>query len=405
MSLSSVALTSEMQTILKGRRVGYWLSEKKINKMNFPVFVDMCRKQGIEMVQLDLNRSLEEQGPLDVIIHKLADLITEAYQNDKQSRLWVQSLQDYIEAHPETVVLDPLSAIKTLLDRCKSYQLIRRLEECMKDERICSPPFMVLRSECGTDQLKHIQKHGITFPFICKTPNSNSHEMAIIFSEKDLKDIKPPCVIQNFINHNAVLYKVYVVGDTYTVVERPSIRNFPTGSVGRKSIFFHSHNVSKPECSSDLNSRDNVEGVSMVPNDDVIREITRLLRQTLDVSLFGIDVIICNQTGRHAIIDINAFPGYAGVPEFFNDLLSHLIGVLLEKVSGKTSAVGGRTANADFANCGKPSMTWEKDANTWIVEGDCVKRVGNQGHECNTEVSVNFQEHCVSAIPSKASSQ
>ena len=56
--------------------------------------------------------------------------------------------------------------------------------------------------------------------------------MAIIFSEEDLKDIKPPCVIQNFINHNAVLYKVFVVGEAYTVVERPSIRNFPSGPAG-----------------------------------------------------------------------------------------------------------------------------------------------------------------------------
>ncbi|XP_010880764.1 inositol-tetrakisphosphate 1-kinase isoform X2 [Esox lucius] len=393
-----------MGTILKGRRVGYWLSEKKIKKMDFPVFVEMCRKQGIEMVQLDLNRSLEEQGPLDVIIHKLADLITEVYQNDTQALLWVQSLQDYIEAHPEMVVLDPLPAIKTLSDRCKSYQLIRRLEEFMKDERICSPPFMVLRSECGTDTLRHIQKQGITFPFICKTPNSNSHEMAIIFSEEDLKDVKPPCVIQNFINHNAVLYKVYVVGDSYTVVERPSIRNFPSGPVGRKSIFFHSHNVSKPECSSDLNSRDNVEGVSRVPNDNVIRDMTRFLRQALDVSLFGIDIIICNQTGRHAVIDINAFPGYAGVPEFFNHLLSHLISVLLER-DQKTGVFGGQPATTALANCGKPCMIQEKEANTWIVEGDCIKRIGSQGAECHTEVSVNFQNHYGSSTPSKASSQ
>lgn len=57
--------------------------------------------------------------------------------------------------------------------------------------------------------------------------------MAIIFSEEDLQDIKPPCVIQSFINHNAVLYKVFVVGDSYTVVERPSLKNFPSGPTGR----------------------------------------------------------------------------------------------------------------------------------------------------------------------------
>lgn len=32
-----------MQTFLRGKRVGYWLSEKKIKKLNFLAFVDMCR--------------------------------------------------------------------------------------------------------------------------------------------------------------------------------------------------------------------------------------------------------------------------------------------------------------------------------------------------------------------------
>lgn len=109
----------------------------------------------------------------------------------------------------------------------------------------------------------------------------------------------------------------------------------------RKAIFFNSHNVSKPESSSDLTTvspnvtgsyllwylsmcccctwtfhswlqRENVEGVSQPPSDDVIRELSRSLRQALGVSLFGIDVIINNQTGQHAVIDVNAFPGRCG---------------------------------------------------------------------------------------------
>lgn len=62
--------------------------------------------------------------------------------------------------------------------------------------------------------------------------------MAIIFSAEDLKDVKPPCVIQSFINHNAVLYKVFVVGESYTVVERPSLKNFPSGPAGEPSALF-----------------------------------------------------------------------------------------------------------------------------------------------------------------------
>lgn len=60
--------------------------------------------------------------------------------------------------------------------------------------------------------------------------------MAIIFSAEDLKDVKPPCVIQSFINHNAMLYKVFVVGESYTVVERPSLKNFPSGPAGEHCL-------------------------------------------------------------------------------------------------------------------------------------------------------------------------
>ncbi|XP_065259623.1 inositol-tetrakisphosphate 1-kinase isoform X2 [Emys orbicularis] len=305
-----------MQTFLKGKRVGYWLSEKKIKKLNFQAFAELCRKRGIEVIQLDLTKPIEDQGPLDVIIHKLTDVILEADQNDSQSLELVYRFQEYIDAHPETIILDPLPAIRTLLDRSKSYELIRRIEAYMQDERICSPPFMELTSACGEDTLQVIEKNGLAFPFICKTRvahGTNSHEMAIIFNQEGLKAIQPPCVIQSFINHNAVLYKVFVVGESYTVVKRPSLKNFSAGISDRESIFFNSHNVSKPESSSVLTALDKIEGVFERPNDDVIREISKALRQALGVSLFGIDIIINNQTGQHAVIDINAFPD-TGLP-------------------------------------------------------------------------------------------
>ncbi|KTF85806.1 hypothetical protein cypCar_00019809 [Cyprinus carpio] len=363
-------------------------------------------------LQLDLSQPLEEQGPLDVIIHKLTDLILEADQNDTQSLLLVQRVQDYIDAHPETIILDPLPAIRTLLDRCKSYQLVHRIEDCMRDVRICSPPFMVLNSECGPDTLEQIKQHGLTFPFICKTRvahGTNSHEMAIIFNAEGLKDVKPPCVIQSFINHNAVLYKVFVVGESHTVVERPSLKNFPSGPSDRKAIFFNSHNVSKPESSSDLTSRDNVEGVSQPPNDDVIREMCKSLRESLGVSLFGIDVIINNQTGQHAVIDINAFPGYEGVPEFFSDLLNHIISVLQDPSAppppGQLPALGTGEHNCAPSQecCGM--LGKESDSSPWIVEGDGGLKGPRQRLGCNTAMSPNFQQHCVSTIATKASSQ
>uniref|UniRef100_A0A671NI37 Inositol-tetrakisphosphate 1-kinase n=1 Tax=Sinocyclocheilus anshuiensis TaxID=1608454 RepID=A0A671NI37_9TELE len=378
-----------MQTFVKGKRVGYWLSEKKMKKLNFQTFVDICRKQGIEMIQLDLSQPIEKQGPFDVIIHKLTDHIVDADQNVTESLLLVQGVQDYIDAHPETMILDPLPAIRTLLDRCKSYKLIHKLEECMQDDRICSPPFMVLKSECGTETLEQLQKHGITFPFICKTQVAhgiNSHEMAIIFSEEDLKDIKPPCVIQSFINHNAVLYKVFVVGEAYNVVQRPSIRNFPSGPTGQ----------------------DNMEGQYGEPNKDVIQKISRRLRQALGISLFGIDIIINNQTGQNAVIDINAFPGYEGVPKFFDDLLSHITSVLQGQVSNGAACGHLRLngiAQSPSVACGMHCGMLGNES-SWFMDSEGIKKGPHQGLSCGGAcMAPNFHHHGRSSLAAETSSQ
>lgn len=47
----------------------------------------------VSALQLNLSRPIEEQGPLDVIIHKLTDVILEADQNDSQSLELVHRFQ------------------------------------------------------------------------------------------------------------------------------------------------------------------------------------------------------------------------------------------------------------------------------------------------------------------------
>lgn len=342
----------------------------------------------------------------------------------------VHRFQEYIDAHPETIVLDPLPAIRTLLDRSKSYELIRKIEAYMKDDRICSPPFMELTSLCGEDTMRLLEQNGLAFPFICKTRvahGTNSHEMAIVFNQEGLNAIQPPCVVQNFINHNAVLYKVFVVGESYTVVQRPSLKNFSAGTSDRESIFFNSHNVSKPESSSVLTELDKIEGVFERPSDEVIRELSRALRQALGVSLFGIDIIINNQTGQHAVIDVNAFPGYEGVSEFFTDLLNHIATVLQGQSTGGAateevaplrhnrllaepagSLAGERTCSASPGCCGSmkgQDTPWKTETEAGNMGAGASAKLPHQRLGCTTGVSPSFQQHCVASLATKASSQ
>ena len=47
------------------------------------------------------------------------------------------------------------------------------------------------------------------------------------------------------------------------------------------------------------------------PCPEILHNMVRCLRRTLNMSLIGVDVIVENETGIHYIIDINAFPGKA----------------------------------------------------------------------------------------------
>lgn len=72
----------------------------------------------------------------------------------------VLSFQEYIDAHPETIILDPLPAIRTLLDRSKSYELIRKIEAYMKgvDTRV-----RVWGRGVGTCLCKHWAQESLSF--------------------------------------------------------------------------------------------------------------------------------------------------------------------------------------------------------------------------------------------------
>lgn len=72
------------------------------------------------------------------------------------------------------------------------------------------------------------------------TACATSLQMSLIFSAGSLADVHPPCVLQSFINHGAVLHKVFVVGERHFCVERPSLKNFPSGPCGQSRLAFAS---------------------------------------------------------------------------------------------------------------------------------------------------------------------
>lgn len=108
------------------------------------------------------------------------------------------------------------------------------------------------------------------------------------------------------------------------------------------------------------------------------------------------------------------FPGYEGVPEFFNDLLNHISSVLQSHNPDFSPAneqpkglPGSNTVPNDAPPVPGCCSMLGKDASgsPWIVDGEGGLKGSRQRLGCNSAMSPNFQQHCVSTIATKASSQ
>lgn len=320
----------------KACRIGYWMTEKKIRKLNFDEFEDMCRNAGMEILKLDLDRPLDDQGPFDVILHKLTDQIARSEEGCQVAQKQIEGFQEYIVRNPHTVVVDPIENVMQLFDRNQQYGHVQQLCQEDKNTNFFVPGFVELNSIDVEVNKRSITTYGLQYPIVCKPMvshgSSQCHEMSIIFSESGLKDADVPCLAQTFVNHNAKLYKIFIVGQQYYIVERPSIKNLHAGDF--PTVFFNSNDVSKPNASSFLTQVRDADLVFPLISPDLgkLRMLAEKIQDRFGLDLLGIDVIIENRTGHYAIIDINTFPGFEDVPDF----LTILLNLIRQKLGGQT---------------------------------------------------------------------
>lgn len=148
--------------------------------------------------------------------------------------------------------------------------------------------------------------------------------MALIYNIQGLKEVRDilnsDILVQKFINHNAVLHKIYCIGDKVYMFLRPSLPNESELNSQDKDYIFYGR-ISKyedPSCSCDV-----------YPSQNFVEGLCNYIRQIYQLGLFGIDLIteLDQKDGiiRHFIIDINYFPSYSGISEIpiaFTDLIT-----------------------------------------------------------------------------------
>lgn len=317
-------------------RVGLCIAESKRKKLELPASISkLCKQENIELIDIDLEESLEQQGPFDIILHKILEFRNE---DPIKGDRYFEKFGSYINVHNEIKLIDPIPTCVTLVDRFLTMTAVKRCEfRCQNSGKsVFVPRFAYLSGSCNSvPEIKQtITKDNMCYPIIMKhfmgaSLGREAHDMSLIFGEDGLSDIKTPCFLQQFHNHNGYMIKIYVVGDQYYVCRRPSIKNLMPGNF--PSMHFNSCNISKRGKTSPLHNS-NLEQEAIIVNDDpslieegVVTELIKRLKCEFEFSLLGIDIIVDSTNSDYGIIDVNYFPGYDGVRDKFHAALVSLL--------------------------------------------------------------------------------
>lgn len=279
--------------------------------------MSLLRSKGISFVAIDQNKSLHEQGPFDIILQKL------------RGKEWQQILEDYREAHPEVTVLDPPDAIRHVHNRQSMLQDVADLDFSDAQGTVGVPKQLVIKKD-PLSIPDAVDRAGLMLPLVAKPlvvdGTAKSHQLSLAYDQHSLKKLEPPLVLQEFVNHGGVLFKVYIVGEAIKVVRR-----FSLPDVSRRELLANAGVFRFPRVSCAAASAEDADldpKIAELPPRPLLEKLAKELRRRLGLRLFNLDIIREHGTpDRFYVIDINYFPGYGKMPEYehiFTDFLLSL---------------------------------------------------------------------------------
>ncbi|XP_062158217.1 inositol-tetrakisphosphate 1-kinase 3-like isoform X1 [Alnus glutinosa] len=298
--------------------VGYALTSKKTKSFLQPKLEGLARNKGILFVAIDQNQPLSDQGPFDIVLHKLS------------GKEWRRIIEDYRQTHPEVTVLDPPDAIQHLHNRQFMHQAVADLNLSDSYGKVGVPRQLVIKRDASSIP-DAVAKAGLRLPFVAKPlvadGSAKSHELSLAYDQNSLQKLEPPLVLQEFVNHGGVLFKVYIVGESIKVVRRFSLPDVSKRELSKSAGVHRFPRVSCAAASADDADLD--PGVAELPPRPLLERLAKELRRRLGLRLFNLDIIRDHGSRDHFyVIDINYFPGYGKMPEYehiFTDFLLSLV--------------------------------------------------------------------------------
>ncbi|XP_044508649.1 inositol-tetrakisphosphate 1-kinase 3-like isoform X3 [Mangifera indica] len=280
--------------------VGYALTSKKKNSFLKPKLEVLARSKGITFVAIDTNRPLLDQGPFDIVLHKMS------------GKEWCEVIERF--------------ALLIMNDD----QIVEISPSRIQSRKVCVPKQMVIKNDPMSIP-DEVFEAGLKLPIVAKPlvvdGSAKSHELFLAYDRFSLAELEPPLVLQEFVNHGGVLFKIYIVGEAIKVVRRFSLPNVSKCELAKVVGLIPFPRVSSAAASADDADLD--PGIAELPPRPLLERLARELRLRLGLRLFNIDMIRDYGTRDvFYVIDINYFPGYGKMPDYehiFTDFLVSLV--------------------------------------------------------------------------------
>ena len=327
-------------------------------------------------VPLNLDSPLDEQHggqKFDAILHKMTEdilcksqlqqdekSVDEALNySDREALKRIQRLQEYKEKHPACCVVDHPNCVQKLMSRS---EISRVLKDCLRDVTTKSGiPVRTPRSTTisesdsfwsSTEKFsKYIASHQLEYPLIVKpltaAGTKQSHRMGVLLGRHGLQNIphNGSHLLQEYTNHDGVLFKVYVLGKKVWVFKRTSLPNLPLGEVEPDSTCssqvsdtcskgFLEFDSQKPYPTLDdfgihekesKGTGDHIQELTAAE----IRPVADSIRKAFQLELFGFDILVAHKNNalpqkEMLVVDVNYFPSYKEVTNFSELLAQYL---------------------------------------------------------------------------------
>jgi inositol-1,3,4-trisphosphate 5/6-kinase / inositol-tetrakisphosphate 1-kinase len=209
-------------------------------------------------------------------------------ENDRASKR-IERLLHFCDKYNCQLVDDP-RAVRTVLSRAEiSSRLMSLHLTTVSGIQVSTPPFST--SSCFAS---------LRYPVIAKpltaAGTKSSHAMKVLLRTPRHEVFQEPSLFQEYINHDAVLYKIYVLGDNISVFERSSLPNLPQDqSSTLDAVEFDSQRHPYPSLAS-FGFDQGAVNRATVPDrltltSAEIKPVVDALKEAFRLQLFGFDVI------------------------------------------------------------------------------------------------------------------